>query len=314
MFICEYCNKNFDCNKKLEVHLNKNTKCYEPKKTKKDYTYTFNCSFCSKIFKRKDYMNNHIEKYHKMELEVNKKVEEKLDELKEEMQDIKKVLVNNKPTINNIVNNINNNINNGSITNNNMINSNNKKVNVKAYSQENDSYITDEIMDSCVKNPYEGIVILTKLVNYDENHPENFNIFLNNKKKKEISFYDNEKWVKRDLKSALNYIFNTQTDRIGEYMDAHPEKYSKEKGFTDNILHVIMQIETHDTKMKHDSHYRNLVNNLYKVMEDNKYKVINAMKRKQVENKKGEVIEVNYKVFKGWATCVPLYLEPTPIT
>jgi hypothetical protein len=76
---------------------------------------------------------------------------------------------------------------------------------------------------------------------------------MNNKKRKEICFYDNKKWVKRDLKSALNYIYNTQCDRIGEHMDANPDKFGNDIPFYDNILHIIMDVTNHDSKMKTDN-------------------------------------------------------------
>lgn len=308
---CEHCDKIFTCKQNLKYHLeNKKYKCYEKKSTKYKYKYSYACEYCPKKFSRKQYLANHINKQHS-EILIKKQMEdmkssfiEHISLLKSELKDA--IENNPKSIINNTTNNNTiNNINNGNII-------QNPQIYVKAYSQDNDSYITDDVLDGCVKNPYEGILILTKMINFNDNHPENFNIYLKNKKSKDICFFDNKKWVSRDKKSALNYIFNTQSDRIGEYMDAHPEKFKHEKGFVDNILYVIMDISTHDTKMRTDKHYRNLVNNLYKIMEDNNHKIKNAIKNKKIK-RANEILEIVYGS-KTPATCVPLYLEPTKIT
>lgn len=312
---CEYCNKKFPSNNRLNIHLNKNTKCYEePKKKNYKYSYTFECGFCQKIFKRKDYLANHVKKNHELEAQIeakieekiNKKVSMKLDKLTDNMTELKDVLFNKQTIINNI------NISNSTINNNSNNNlTQNKQINVNAYSHENDSYITPEQYQGYVKNPYEGVVQLTRLINYNDQHPENFNMYVTNVRKKEVAFFNNKKWVKRDFKSALNFIFNTQTDRLGEYMDAHPEQFGSDKGFIDNMLHAIMSIETHDTKMKNDNHYKNFVNNLYKIMIDNNDKVKDAIKNGTVKMG-SETVDINFN--EGLSTYVPLYLEPTPIT
>ena len=60
-----------------------------------------------------------------------------------------------------------------------------------------------------------------------------------------------------------------------------------------------------------NEHYRNLVNNIFKIIEDNNDKVIDGLKDKIIKVKNKEY-ELNYKTNKS-PICLPLYLEPTKI-
>lgn len=329
MFQCQYCDKSFTRKYGLDCHLAKSkVKCYEKLNYKtvfKKGRELFCCPKCPKNYTRKQYLEEHAHKTHPELYTQSLIIKEEIDKelkmvaLENKVKELEQKLGGNQNISINITNNINsNNVNSNNVNNtqnntqnNNNIQNNAVKVNVRPYSYENDSYITDEILDECVKNPFEGVVRLTKMINFNENHPENFNIYMNNKKKREISFFNNEKWVKRDKKSALNFIFNTQTDRIGEHLDKHPERFKEDRAFIENILHVILQIETHDKKMIKNEHYRNLVNNIFKIIEDNNDKVINGLKNKIIKVKNQDA-EMNYDTGKT-PICVPLFLEPTKI-
>ena len=89
---CPYCNKCFSTSNRLNYHLSeKKIKCYEvssKNKSKKVYKYRFNCEYCLKSYSRKDYLIQHMNKHHKLELSVKKiehnmeiKLEQKIKEL-----------------------------------------------------------------------------------------------------------------------------------------------------------------------------------------------------------------------------------------
>lgn len=344
MFQCDNCLKTFARKANLNIHLNKGkTKCSEKNIFKIDDD-KFLCPSCPNKYVRKYTLEQHIKKEHpnlenkiinahenykiisKYEKLLEMKNQENLEmykmlcvekeekyEITKQIEELKELIRNmpsvNNITNNNITNNINNNIDNSikTINNDNSV----KTINVRPFSYENDSYITDNIMDDCVNNPYEGVVKLTKMIHFNPNHPENYNIFMSNRKKRDIKFFNNKKWKTRDKKSALMFILNTQTDRIGEHLDKHPEKFKQDKGFIENILYVITNIETHETKMKNDSHYRNMVNNIFKIIEDNSDKVTDGIKNETI-NVNQQHVKLNYDTKKS-EVYIPLHLEPTKI-
>ena len=318
MFSCEFCGKKFSRKYNLKYHLENNkTKCYE-KIPVSINNEKFECSKCHKVYTQKFNLIKHISKYHPEvknehhQIIIENDNTSEINYLKEKIDLLTKIIIDNKNSVNiNIgtlnqqnINNIDNSINNSN-------NTNIEKVNVRPYSYDNDGYLTEDFLDKCVANPYEGVVKLIKHVNFHPNHPENYNMYMNNRRKKEISFFNNKKWVKRDTKSALNFILNTQTDRIGNHLDNNPEKFKHDKDFIDNILHLILDVETHDTKMKNNSHYRNMVNNIFKIIYDNNDIVLEAIKKKVIKVKNKDT-EINYDT-KKTEICVPLFLEPTKI-
>ena len=189
MFICEICNKVFTRKYSLKYHLEKNKKKCSDKYSKiVNGNVSYICPHCSKIYTRKYYLDVHVQKNHSElliqndihDIPENKKIqalENKIKELEDKILDTKNININ-------ITNNGNINSNN-----NNSNNINIDKINVNAFSHENDTYIPEKILDECVNNPFEGVVKLIKLVNFNDAHPENFNMYMNNKNKKRNIFF-----------------------------------------------------------------------------------------------------------------------------
>ena len=92
-------------------------------------------------------------------------------------------------TINNISNS--NNVTNNQITNNTQLQINNQ---INNYGSEDTSYITKEQFKEILQNPFTGLSKLINIVHFNDEHPENNNLRIPNKKQPYIEYYDNG-WI-----------------------------------------------------------------------------------------------------------------------
>jgi hypothetical protein len=285
MFTCLKCNKEFTRKFNLDVHLKNKSDCAKKLSRKIEGKYIYTCDKCPKTFTRNIYLENHIKKYHSdqsdhsiLELENIK--------LKETMEEMKAT-----GTVNNInALTIQDNVLNNTV---NIIQNNNIELNVKPFAYENDDYIEEAIMKKCIEKPYLGVVLLTKLINFNEAHPENFNMYMNNKKKQQFSFWNSQKWVLIDKLSALHNIFNVQTDRIGFFLDAANNISDDQKEEVEEILSDIKNINDHEYKMLNNVKYRTFIKNMNDVFENNSDLVKKAVKDKSIKIN-NETINLKY--------------------
>ena len=157
------------------------------------------CPYCYKIFSRSDSLNRHygrckIKKEN--ENEKDKKIEELIknqEEMKEQMKEmVEKLLIEKGNT-----NITNNNTNNSHNTTNNIININN-------YGDEDTKYITSDYILKLLKNkPAKVIPELIKYTHFNNEHPENQNIKITNKKQPYVKIRKNDKWELADRKDTI---------------------------------------------------------------------------------------------------------------
>ena len=203
---------------------------YEPKKTtyepKKTQNNSFNCNYCNKIFKRNWHLSRHLSTCKIKKMELNRQKEEidllKLQQKKLE-ETVEKLLIecsnNNKKTSNKTINNKTTNNNNSNNTNTNSNNTIHNTININNYGEENTKYITKQFIVDLLKNkPFKAIPEMIKHTHFNEEHPENQNIKITNKKEPYVKIMKDNKWELQDRK-------NTITDLI----DKHHIKMSDEK-------------------------------------------------------------------------------------
>jgi len=164
------------------------------------------CEYCLKTFSRNSNLTKHLKtckKKKENENEKDKKIEELIknqEEMKEQMKEmVEKLLVNSGG--NTITNNINN-------TNSNNTTNNTVNIHINNYGDENTKYITNDFILNLLNKPYSAIPELIKYTHFNDNHPENQNIKLTNKKEPYIKVLKNNKWELVDRKDTINDLID----------------------------------------------------------------------------------------------------------
>jgi hypothetical protein len=168
------------------------------------------CSYCFKRFSRIDNFKRHLttcKKKKSAEVELLEKKDNEIHELKEMVE---KLLIETKGNTN--ISNSNNNSHN---TTNNIININN-------YGDEDTKYITSDYILKLLKNrPAKTIPELIKYTHFNEEHPENQNIKITNKKEPYIKVRKNNKWELQDKDETITDLIDRQQIHL---MDEDVEK------------------------------------------------------------------------------------------
>ena len=186
----------------------------------------YHCDLCSKVYSNNSHLRRHerickkkhesnleikiIQKQQKQMLEMKEEYNKELLELKQTVKNFivgsdKNILNNN--TTNNTTNNTNNNTNNTTNNSHNNIHSNNTdnsmNIHINNYGSENKDYITKQYLLELLKAPFQAIPKLIEYTHFNNDHPENQNIKLPNKKQPYVKVLKGDKWVYADRKSTI---------------------------------------------------------------------------------------------------------------
>jgi hypothetical protein len=157
-YICNICEKFYASSASIWFHnkkfhteiINKNKENENKKKENENKkTKDFPCKYCNKLFSFKQSRSDHEKNYCKMK-------NSEIQKLREEIQILKK---QNKKTINNI--------NNGTI--------NNKNIIINQFGNESISLLSQEDIKKLATSNFNALVDIVKLLNFNENYPENHN-------------------------------------------------------------------------------------------------------------------------------------------
>ena len=161
------------------------------------------------------------EKTCKIKIEKEKKYLEKDNEIKELKKMVEKLLVNSGG--NTITNNNTNNMNNSHNTTNHMTNN----IIIHNYGDEDTKYITSDYILKLLKyKPAKAIPELIKYTHFNEEHPENQNIKITNKKEPYIKVRKNDKWELQDKDETISDLIDRQQVHL---MDEVIEEKIEEK-------------------------------------------------------------------------------------
>ena len=162
------------------------------------------CEFCGKTFTRKYGLTCHLKKCkHKIHQESHI-IKEKDNEIHELKEIVEKLLLENK---NNITNQINNK---------DSFNTNNTII-INNYGDENTKYITSDYILKLLKNkPAKAIPELIKYTHFNENHPENQNIKITNKKEPYVKIMKNNKWELQNKDETISDLIDRQQVHLME--------------------------------------------------------------------------------------------------
>jgi len=188
------------------------------------------CEYCLKTFSRNSNLTKHLKTCKKKmvnENEKDKKIEELIKNQEEMKEIVEKLLLEKSNTITNNntnnTNNTNNSTNNSHNTTNNMTNN----IIIHNYGDENTKYITSDYILNLLKNkPAKIIPELIKYTHFNDDHPENQNIKITNKKEPYIKVRKNDKWELQDKDETINDLIDRQQFHL---MDEDVEKKIEEK-------------------------------------------------------------------------------------
>jgi hypothetical protein len=218
------------------------------------------CSYCEKSYSRTDSLSRHVEMFCKNKIHFDN-----LDDIKSKFNNINNININNvkyeklvedniklikmleeyekiikennllKQTIfTTSVNTINNGLNNGNI-NNGAINSGNT-INIVQFGKEDISKCNlIEMMNIYLKSTGGNIFSnMLKYLNFNPNHPENFNILMSDLARENVKIHNGTKFVTRKFKNVKNDILNVLNSHITNMCDTYIENPNTKKN--DDIL------------------------------------------------------------------------------
>jgi hypothetical protein len=226
-------NYNFEKMSQNEPKMSQN----EPKICKKSHqkiNVTFNCSFCNKPFSSKAIMrrheihrckNNLANQQYKSDILMMQKNKEHDKEKKQLYKQIEQLLEKVGDTYNNNTFNTTNNI---------VLNN---------YGNEDFSHITNHILNKLLETPIKMIGELTKMIHFNDNKPENMNIYIPNKKDKYIKVYKNGQWILEDKNERIPDI----VDRNFTILDTHYDQIENTLPEWHKKIYKSLQ-EKYDTK------------------------------------------------------------------
>lgn len=194
---------------------------------------TFQCPFCSKIYRYNYNLNKHIKicpfktkEYDEKEkifhllvkqMDVHKKEVDKLrQQTDEQNQMLEKIMRENRQLRNTVQNgdyyvqkNTQNITNNFNIQNNNMIE-------LVAFGNEDLSYISTQTCTNILQKGFQSVPHLIKHVHFNRDKPEHHNVYIPNMRGNYAMIFDGEQWSLKDKKQVIDQLYNDKEDFLVE--------------------------------------------------------------------------------------------------
>ena len=228
--------KNMNPNEPKMNHSEPKMNPNEPKNIQQPKNKEYICSYCSNSYSTNSHMRRH-EKTCKLkkENENEKNLKKQVEELKEMVE---KLLINN--TGNTTTNNTNSN------------NTIHNTININNYGEENTKYITKQFIVDLLKNkPFKAIPEMIKHTHFNEEHPENQNIKITNKKEPYVKIMKDNKWELQDRKNTITDLIDKQHIKIS---DEKVEKKIERQCTSQEKINIVrcneMYMEEEDDYMK----------------------------------------------------------------
>jgi hypothetical protein len=206
---CEFCNKSFATRQGK-------------------YRHKKQCKIDKKLYDKKMYTHDEIEKIKQavkdeVKKEVTKEVEEKVEVLADKKAQKMVLCLVDKLMPNQTTTNSHNNSHNTTITQNNQTN-NNQQVKINNFGEEKTKYITDAKLKIMFVDPRNVIVQHIKDTYYHVLHPENFNAKITNCKSKHMHIFKDNDWEKVNKQLTICSMYNKHEKIIeNEFERLKPE-------------------------------------------------------------------------------------------
>ena len=97
---------------------------------------------------------------------------------------------------------------------------NQQNIIINSYGKENMDYITPEFLTELLKKPFADIQSYLKTLHFNEQHPENHNIKIPNKKEKYATVYNSGSWeFKKNIVDNGYNVIDSHFDEVGENLE-----------------------------------------------------------------------------------------------
>ena len=210
------------------------------------------CKYCDKQYTTRQAMYRHIKYSCKQNKDEDFKELVRLLNERNETDKLKDKQINNmqkqieklstKLQIQNIQNIQNNTIKNNTI---------NYNIQLLNYNQTDYSHLTEKDYFKCITDCNHCVKTLIEKVHFNDNKPENKNIYISNIKNKYVMMYKNNKWQLVNRKSQIDDLYDSNEfmleDWYKEYKDKYPqmiksfERYLQNKDNDDNLLNNVKE-------------------------------------------------------------------------
>jgi uncharacterized C2H2 Zn-finger protein len=243
------------------------------------------CSYCSKIFSRKDSLYRHINDYcisrkeHESQKEdIYHKLLDKLQKQETEMELIKKEnkkmqkkikVLESGPSATITNNNIDKQQNVDKQQINNNINNNIKLI---AFGDEDLSYITDSVCKEILKKGFQSYPKLIEYTHFDVNKPEHHNIYKPNNRTDTVITYDGSDWSL----CAQDVVLDKLKDASYAFLDSKINEF-KQKGMLNEA--ALTKLERFIKEREDEPQQTNLQNDI-KLLMYNKRNIVKETKKK----------------------------------
>lgn len=252
MYTCEICGFSTAHKHVLENHKNRKTKCFEGGHIEK--SKSFKCNYCDKCFSHKS------GKYrHQLKCDLRFKEDENKDKIIQELKSKLEELESKQAQT------INNNTTNNNTINNNITNNDNRVTNItiNAFGNENYDYIDfKELMNDNIT-----LMNLIEQIHFNQDHPENWNVCINNMRSKYAEIYDGSKCVLQDKRLTIDKIIKDKCTIMienKELIDDENRSKNMEKKYKE-VVEYITSKQHHEVNKDYNEMFGNHVqkNNNY---------------------------------------------------
>jgi len=188
---CQKCNKIFNYKSHYDRHINKKITCIKNNEiikidnNKPLLVYDYTCNICNKHFTTKRSLNRHSKNYCKknngIELyQIIEKLQNEVAQLKTHKNDVN--ITNNCNTIHNIT--------------------------INAYGKEDLSHLTDKDYTKLFNKCNSAIPLLIEMVHFNNEKPENTNMYISNIKSQFAYIYNGKNWNLMNKNELLDDIYD----------------------------------------------------------------------------------------------------------
>jgi uncharacterized C2H2 Zn-finger protein len=257
IYECVECHKIYKYKSDYDRHINKKTPC---KIINEENNDIIKCNECLKEFTTMRSLKRHQKEYcNKLEFTDKDELIKMVKELKRQIND-KDNNINNKNDIFDKDNIIDNNKNNNNDLDKTTINNTNHAYNtqsyntinnsgnttniiINAYGKEDLSHITDKDYKTLFTKCNSLIPALIELIHFNENKPENKNVYISNIKSQYVNVYDGKQWNLMNKHELFDDIYDNKCIIIIDKFDDMKEILNK------NTIELFSKfIDKHETK------------------------------------------------------------------
>ena len=241
---------------------------------------TYSCQYCNKSFSRKFNLKRHLahscQAKHELDKNERKKLSDEIEKLKSSN------MLKRKPiTINNNINTFN------------TINSNNNNhtINIQlvAFGKEDRAKLTNKEILKILNKGYYSIPELLKVIHFDENKPENHNIYISNDRSSVVHIFDGEQWNAVDRNETIRNLFDDGRNFLLTKVEEFNER---EKPLTDRAKKMVLKFERFDNDIdEYPIKKKEILAAIRNMLYNNKDLAIDARKQFNDSKKINDTIE-----------------------